>query len=155
MKNKILLIFIVVALLLIIACTKNAEKNETINKTEYTKNTSLTQIKECENDLDCPQPKCIGARGICDNNICKIEGKCLTGEELSSKDKECYSDFDCVKAGCSKQLCVSKDKSDIITTCEYNKEYGCLKKTSCGCVLNKCKWQETGPYKDCIKNIKP
>jgi len=53
---------------------------------------------------------------------------------------QCDSDDDCLRSGCSGQVCGSQDH---ITTCEwrdcYNPEpYG----LSCGCVRNQCRWRE-------------
>lgn len=71
------------------------------------------------------------------------------------KDVECNTDNDCATAGCSGQLCVSKDQAkDIITTCEYKEEYECLKLSSCSCMNNKCQWQENNEYLNCIANTK-
>src|SRR3989344_8663249 len=68
---------------------------------------------------------------------------------------ECNSDSDCVAAGCSSQLCVSKEKaSDIITTCEYREEYTCLKLASCDCVNNKCSWNENPAYTECLEGVR-
>jgi len=157
MKKKIInkivnkIIILLILLFVVVSCTKNQEvqKNNSLPDNQQ-ENNGLEKIKECEKDLDCPQPKCIGVRGLCDAGVCKLQGECLGQDDLKPKDKECNADLDCVKAGCSAQLCVSKEKSDIITTCEYRSEYDCLKKTICGCVRNKCEWKETGPYRDCI-----
>ncbi len=67
---------------------------------------------------------------------------------------ECSTDADCAKAGCSGQLCVPAGKaSDIITTCEYKEEYGCLKLTSCGCNEGRCEWEQTDDYASCLEDI--
>ena len=65
---------------------------------------------------------------------------------------ECNTDSDCSAGGCSGQVCASKDKaSDIITTCEYKEEYGCYRLTSCGCINNKCTWEENTEFKNCLE----
>ncbi|MEM0372255.1 MAG: eight-cysteine-cluster domain-containing protein [archaeon] len=53
----------------------------------------------------------------------------------------CGSDADCVKEGCSMQVCASKNDKPIATTCEYrecydSEAYG----KKCGCISNQCQW---------------
>ena len=65
---------------------------------------------------------------------------------------ECYNDSDCDIGGCSSQICGNKNEvKDIITTCEYRQEYECLKSTSCGCINNRCVWEENTKYLSCLK----
>lgn len=68
----------------------------------------------------------------------------------NNSNLECTKDSDCVKAGCSSQLCVANEKSDIVTTCEYKDEYECYQKTSCGCVDGLCNWKENNEFNDCL-----
>lgn len=54
---------------------------------------------------------------------------------------QCLTDLDCIKGGCSGQVCQSKQEEPIITTCEwrdcYNaKVYG----LECKCVNRQCQW---------------
>lgn len=57
--------------------------------------------------------------------------------------QECLSDNDCVKSGCSSQLCVPKEKaSNTITTCEWKDEYQCYQNGNCRCINSKCSWDE-------------
>lgn len=67
---------------------------------------------------------------------------------------ECIVDSDCVKAGCSSQLCVPSDQAGIITTCEYRSDYDCLPLTRCGCANNKCGWAQTPDYLNCLNSKK-
>ncbi len=68
-----------------------------------------------------------------------------------NKQVECIKDSDCLTGGCSGQVCTTKENAaNIITTCEYREEYGCLRFTSCGCVNNKCLWRENKEYTDCL-----
>ena len=77
---------------------------------------------------------------------------CFVSKE---EDLECVSDSDCVSAGCSSQLCVGASESKgIITTCEYRDEYACLELSSCGCVDNKCQWNENKEYVECLDGVK-
>lgn len=68
---------------------------------------------------------------------------------------ECTTDLDCATGGCSGQICGLKEKvKDIITTCEWREEYGCLRLTNCRCINDKCQWEENSAYKNCIDNLK-
>src|SRR3989338_10263002 len=74
---------------------------------------------------------------------------------IDIKDTECAYDSDCATGGCSGQICGEKEKvKEIVTTCEYKQEYDCLRLTSCGCIDNKCQWEDNNDYKKCINNLK-
>lgn len=83
---------------------------------------------------------------------------CTNQKEVMVEDKtklECTSDLDCNTAGCSSQICTTKDKAlDIVTTCEYKEEYSCLQKTSCGCFEGKCQFEQNNDYLECLDNFK-
>lgn len=67
-------------------------------------------------------------------------------------ETECTRDSDCGTGGCSGQVCGLKDKvKDIITTCEYRPEYGCLNLTSCKCLEGKCQWGDNTLYRECLE----
>lgn len=69
---------------------------------------------------------------------------------------QCSTDSECATGGCSGQVCTTANEaSDIITTCEYREEYGCLKLTSCGCVEGRCAWRENSEYSKCLDEAKP
>ncbi|MDI6745074.1 MAG: eight-cysteine-cluster domain-containing protein [Thermodesulfovibrionales bacterium] len=54
---------------------------------------------------------------------------------------ECKSDSDCIKGGCSGQVCQSQKEAPVITTCEWRECYNANKYTvSCRCVENRCEW---------------
>ncbi len=67
--------------------------------------------------------------------MCKdrVEGADLAGE--------CSSDADCVKAGCSQEMCISSSDSakGIMSTCEVRPCFAILK--DCGCVSGVCSWR--------------
>src|SRR3989338_6292093 len=100
MKKKIIILLML--LFVVVSCTKNQEvqKNNSLPDNQQ-ENNGLEKIKECEKDLDCPQPKCIGVRGLCDAGVCKLQGECLGQDDLKPKDKECNADLDCVKGSVS------------------------------------------------------
>ncbi|MEW6036029.1 MAG: eight-cysteine-cluster domain-containing protein [Candidatus Micrarchaeota archaeon] len=53
----------------------------------------------------------------------------------------CASDSDCVKGGCSGQVCQSKGEPSAITTCEWRDCYDSeAAGVSCGCVQGTCQW---------------
>ncbi|MFH0834884.1 MAG: eight-cysteine-cluster domain-containing protein [Candidatus Micrarchaeota archaeon] len=51
----------------------------------------------------------------------------------------CETDSDCVKGGCSSQLCVLRG-TEAVTTCEWADYYSCYQNATCGCVSGKCSW---------------
>ncbi len=63
---------------------------------------------------------------------------------------ECGRDSDCIRAGCSSQLCVPASQGNISTTCEYLPGYACLTQTTCGCVQGQCSWRQTPEYLNCL-----
>jgi len=66
----------------------------------------------------------------------------------------CQTDSDCATAGCSGQLCVpAESAADILTTCEYREEYGCLEFTACGCQSGICEWVQNTVYLSCLNDI--
>lgn len=70
-------------------------------------------------------------------------------------NEECNKDTDCNVAGCSSQICTTKEEAkNIITTCEFKQEYECLNLTSCKCLSNKCQWEQNKEYQDCLDKIK-
>lgn len=74
----------------------------------------------------------------------------VNGNVNTVYDDSCTSDADCVPAGCSSQLCVSKTNPNIITTCEYSTAYACVKLTTCGCVNHACAWAANTAYNNCL-----
>ncbi len=60
----------------------------------------------------------------------------------TSTNGTCSSDSDCMRGGCSSQVCQSKFEEPIITTCEWKDcyEYEDVG-VSCGCWAGKCRWQ--------------
>ncbi|MEM4720097.1 MAG: eight-cysteine-cluster domain-containing protein [Candidatus Bilamarchaeaceae archaeon] len=82
----------------------------------------------------------------CINFQCKIVGKNITKPPAEgfcgySTNGKCNNDNDCIRGGCSAQVCQSKNEPPVITTCEYREcykasDYG----LECGCVHNQCRW---------------
>jgi len=53
----------------------------------------------------------------------------------------CETDADCVKGGCSGQICQSKNEESEVTTCEWRDCYNYTRKAlNCVCITNKCMW---------------
>jgi eight-cysteine-cluster-containing protein len=53
----------------------------------------------------------------------------------------CSSDLDCVKGGCSSQVCQSSSDPVSITTCEYRDCYNAGKyNLNCKCISSQCQW---------------
>ena len=76
----------------------------------------------------------------------------------TSQDKpigKCVQDSDCNKAGCSSQICTTKENAPtIITTCEFKPEYECYQQTTCGCVQGKCNWKDQNFINACLTEKK-
>lgn len=67
--------------------------------------------------------------------------------------KECSQDSDCMKSGCSGQLCIPKSqKQDSYTICDFKPEYECYSKQDCLCKNNKCEWSNVEELNTCIKS---
>lgn len=74
---------------------------------------------------------------------------------IQTAEVECVKDADCSKAGCSSQLCTTKEKAiKTITTCEWKDEYECYKKVECGCVNNKCNWKDQNKLDKCLEEFR-
>ncbi len=55
----------------------------------------------------------------------------------------CQTDEDCLKSGCSGQVCQGKNEPAIITTCEWRDCYDAdIYKVKCGCFKGKCQWYQ-------------
>ncbi len=53
----------------------------------------------------------------------------------------CVTDFDCVRDGCSGQVCRSTHEEPVFTTCEWRECYDAQKYgVRCKCIDGKCKW---------------
>ena len=53
----------------------------------------------------------------------------------------CQTDADCIKGGCSGQICQSKDEEQKITTCEWRECYNSTRNNiNCVCIKNRCRW---------------
>lgn len=67
---------------------------------------------------------------------------------------QCYTDADCVVAGCSSTLCLPRDQaSQAVTTCEFRPEYACYSQDACGCSNNACRWSQTEQFARCVANL--
>jgi len=117
-----------------------------------------TAVNECNLSSDCERGICPDGyeynKYSCTDNICYenkfIADPCLNHYGTAVND--CSIDADCAAGGCSGQICGKKDAvKDIITTCEFKEEYGCLKLTSCGCENKKCMWKENKEYRFCLE----
>ena len=64
---------------------------------------------------------------------------CRERVEGPSTAGECSADSDCVKTGCSQELCVAASASELMSTCEILPCFSVLKE--CGCVEGICAWQ--------------
>jgi len=63
---------------------------------------------------------------------------------------ECESDADCVRTGCSGQVCAAEQ---VFTTCEFREEYACYQDpavTTCGCDAGRCGFAQTPELASCL-----
>lgn len=100
---------------------------------------------------------CLSAAGY---TWCESKQRCLrVWEEGCSStetagERECLTDDDCVRGGCSGTICQSKDAKPIFTTCEWLPEYACYKKIDCSCIDGKCRWGITEEFDDCVSGAR-
>ncbi len=67
--------------------------------------------------------------------------KGFCGWETSGR---CDVDIDCIRGGCSGQVCQSKHEEPVITTCEWKDCYDPDPfKLECRCINQQCKWQRS------------
>ena len=73
-----------------------------------------------------------------------------TSPTIPTSSAECAVNSDCMKGGCSSQICAPAAQEGIITTCEYRPEYDCYQEANCGCVQGTCGWTEKDIVDQCI-----
>ena len=75
--------------------------------------------------------------------------------EVISKTAE-VAENNCVVAGCSSQLCISKEEAENgggISTCEFREEYACYRFSECRTQeTGKCGWTMTPEVRQCLEN---
>jgi eight-cysteine-cluster-containing protein len=80
----------------------------------------------------------------------------ISGCVTSTPVIQCTKDEDCITGGCSGELCGKKGEFDnIASPCIWKEEYTCLRLTRCQCIQNKCQWNQTPEYQQCLANITP
>jgi len=68
-----------------------------------------------------------------------IYAACRERVELPEVAGECQTDADCVKSGCSSEVCTSKSAAEgLLTSCEVQDCFGVL--DGCGCQAGVCTW---------------
>jgi len=107
------------------------------------------QQPECQPN----QPHCMCAimlsKGACEGNRCvavsAYQASGPTGPSGfcgASTNATCSTDSDCMKAGCSGQICQAVSEKPVITTCEYRDCYDAAAYgVKCGCASGRCQWQ--------------
>ncbi len=67
----------------------------------------------------------------------------------------CESDDDCFTDGCNGEICHSQiNSSGGVSICVYHERFSCLTLSSCGCVNNKCQWDQNDEYLSCLEQYK-
>lgn len=74
----------------------------------------------------------------------ELYAACKTRVEGADAAGECTSDADCVRGGCSQELCVSTTEAEagMMSTCEMRPCFQILE--ACGCHAGVCSWQIGG-----------
>jgi eight-cysteine-cluster-containing protein len=68
-----------------------------------------------------------------------LYARCEERVEQPQVEGECSSDDDCVRAGCSREVCTSASSAEgLNTTCEGRVCFAVL--DTCGCVEGTCRW---------------
>ena len=98
--------------------------------------------------------KDIGVEGIVrvKDSIAYIEAKKV---KILGGEGVCTTNDDCTTAGCSGEICTTKENAkNVVTACVYREWYDCLKYTSCVCIQGKCQWNETMEFVKCMEKFK-
>ena len=67
-----------------------------------------------------------------------LYASCQERVEGPSTPGECSSDADCMRVGCSQEVCIASSQGDIVTTCEIRPCFRVL--DACGCKDGTCTW---------------
>ncbi len=67
-----------------------------------------------------------------------LYGACKQRVEGPSASGECSTDADCVRTGCSQEVCVAASQGDVVTTCEILPCFQVL--DACSCREGLCSW---------------
>ncbi|MAG52698.1 MAG: hypothetical protein CMH62_01930 [Nanoarchaeota archaeon] len=89
---------------------------------------------------------------ICDDGrkVSLSEG-CILDDGLNYFEEK---NSKCAVGGCSSQICTTEEKAkDLVTTCEYMEEFGCLGLSNCKIIDGECGWEETPEYLDCLEGV--
>jgi len=67
---------------------------------------------------------------------------CVTEEFCGTSTYDsCETNEECIPAGCSSQVCQSKNEESLFTTCEYTECYNPEPyNLECQCIENECQW---------------
>jgi eight-cysteine-cluster-containing protein len=92
--------------------------------------------------------ECGGRRG---EVIYSPRGTC---KRCSLDEGGCVQDSDCMRTGCSDQLC---DDEEVVTTCEWREEYACYSQrfARCVCMEGQCGWERNRRLAQCLRERRP
>jgi eight-cysteine-cluster-containing protein len=60
----------------------------------------------------------------------------------------CDSDSECFVGGCSSEICSTDPNA--VSACIFKPEFECYRLTTCGCVENRCQWEQTPEFDTCF-----
>ena len=107
-------------------------------------------VDPCSVARACEEGECVA--NYCGG--CHAEFYDPRGEPVCEGPMACKSDEDCLRTGCSGQVCAAQD---VVTTCEYRPEYACYDApgvTQCGCFAGQCGWEPTVELTQCIEDAR-
>jgi len=108
----------------------------------------------CNIMVDCASDFFPVKTGEKDKNGCPII-KCEKEKPVPTTPPStagCQTDEDCQTGGCNNELCFKKG-FEVSSICLWKPEYECFKKIGCKCVDNKCQWQQTSDFRECLSKI--
>lgn len=111
--------------------------------------------KNVDKTKDCPD-FCTGIANMfetkCIDNQCKNVKK-QQPPTTEIKPQSCQTNTDCIKAGCSGTLCITKSNQESgFTTCDWQNSYKCYQEQSCLCKNNQCIWDNQDKLNQCISS---
>lgn len=75
--------------------------------------------------------------------------RCVKHDDRDNRSGECSSNADCIRTGCSGEVCSSEE---VFTTCEWRPELECYQRPFARCVCDdgECGWARTPRLRQCL-----
>ena len=86
------------------------------------------------------------------NTITNNTNSVVNGNTNTFAVDYCESDDDCSTDGCNSEICHSQiNSSGGVSICIYEERFSCLALSNCGCINNKCQWDQNDDYLTCLE----